>query len=838
MLKVTLAGLRAHRWRLAATVLATALGTAFMAGTLIFMNTLRSAFEDAFAQGDRGIAVAVTGSTTDPAHKFVPADLLTNVRSVSGVDAAAGRLVGDVGLAERNGHRIAGQGATLGVGVPADTRFNWIHIDEGRRPRTSNEIIIDRDTYQRLHAKIGDDFGVVTSKGVVRDFTLVGKADVGLDRRFETTSVIGFDMPTAAAVTGVHHFDEIDVIASPGTSPDSLRARVGAALRGQPVVLRTGSQKTQDDINALTNNTAVIEQGLIAFSTLSLLIAAMVIANTFRILTTQRRRESALLRCVGATRRQLFAAILTEAAIIATVASFLGLGLGVLIAAGLRMLFQHLGTPFPPAGLRMTASTVLMTLALGVLVTVVAAVLPARAAQRVAPVEALRTDAGRLTTRNRRRIRGLFAIAFVMAGAMTCIWSAAGGRGQLPAAVGGVIAFLGVMIAGPLTVPRLAQLIARPFLRVTGTPGSIASQNASRNPERTAATSATLTIGMTLVTLFGVLAASISADVHQSVSDNFPADYVVQATQKENVPPKVAERLRQDPRLAHVYEVRRSSDAAINGSDTDITGVPQDLLRAMRPKLISGSTSAFRNETVVLSATLAKSLHVHSGNTVALTGAGGPPRPLVVAAVYTGNLHASDAVITLSDFTLRYQTTGDDMVMVKARPGLSPTASRKALDAATADDPLLVVQDAANYEASLDATVNRLLDLLNGLLALAILISLIGITNTLGLAVIERRSELTLLRVLGLTRRQLRSTITLEGALVSVAGGAIGVACGVGWGWVLVRSTPDQIVTGVTVPFAQLLIYLAVTVVIGMVAATLPAHQAGRIEISTAMSDL
>jgi putative ABC transport system permease protein len=840
MLRVVLAGLRAHRVRLAMSAMAIVLGVGFVAGTLIFSDTAKAAFFAQFARQAAGVDAAVSPQRQAEgkgAGALVPAPVYDRLRSVGGAASVEGRMAAPVTLLARSGRPITdGESAGVGVDIPADPRFQVTTTVSGRLPRGPGEAVLDRDTAAREGLRAGGGVTVLGRGGARTPLRLVGIVDFGVRKDLGTGSVLGLRAADLTALTGVSGYTRVDLAAAPGVSEQALTDRARSAA-GPAYTVVTGERLAHDLADDVVHNIDSILLGLLMFAFVAVVVAALVIYNTFAILVAQRIRELALLRCVGATRRQILGAVLLEALAVAGAASIVGAAAGLGIAAALRAVFAAIGTAPPSGPLVVSGGGLALAAGLGVVATVLSALLPALSATRVTPVTALgAVPEGRVGSVTARAVRTVAALVAAAAGLGLAVAGLDRGRpGLYFEAAGGTVFFLGVLVAGPLLVGPLTRVIGWPGL-LAGVPGRLASANARRAPGRSATTTMALTIGVGLMTLFSVVAASAQTFAAAQIDKHYPVDYLVQALRtgdgadQPGVPPAVAAGLRALPELSSVAELRKHTPRSAGATGGVVAVDPAGYAAAYRPETLSGSLDRVRDGSGV--AAVATELRKRVGDTVTVDG-----RRLRVVAVFRGNLAGEQIVVSWADFARYYGPGDDDMVLVIARHGVGAGASRAALDRALADRPLVRVTAVASYKEQLSSAVDTVLALFGGLLGIAMIIALFGIANTLSLSVIERTRESALLRALGLTRRQLRLMLSAEALIMGIMGGTVGVAVGAGFGWTVSQTFMRPRGGGeVTYPIGQIALYLAIAAAAALLASVLPARRAARVPPAQALT--
>lgn len=570
--------------------------------------------------------------------------------------------------------------------------------------------------------------------------------------------------------------------------------------------------------------------GLLLFGLVAMLVAALVIYNTFNILVAQRAREMALLRCLGATRGQVFGSILLESATVGLLSSALGLLAGYGLGAATMAVLGALDAPLPTnASVALTPATMLSGLTLGLVVTVGAALLPARAATRVAPIAALRAQVEEQTFRT-GVVRVVIAALFLVAGLGAAGFGAlVMDPGQMVPLIvvmaGGALTFLAVLILGPVLVKPLSALIGWIPAKLFGVPGRLAVDNSGRNPRRAATTTVALTIGVTLMTLISVVTASTRETMTAKLDNQFPIDYQL-ATQERDaaVPRSVADDLRRSPDLASVVQIRRTK-AKISGKSVEVGTFSGPI----KTEMASGSMARLERGQVAVADHAAKQFGLRVGGTVAVRTAKAGTVTLRVVAVLDDGSSLPTLTVAEQPFEEYFGQVPDALVMVNIKDGVPAAQARKVVDAAAAAYPMVQVTSATEVRGQFDDTLDMMLMIITGLLGLAILISLLGIANTLSLSVHERTRESALLRALGLTRPQLRRMLSVEALVLGLIGALVGVVLGGAFGWAAMRAMIEG--AGFVVPVGQIALFVALSGLAGVLAAVLPARRAARASI-------
>ncbi len=839
MWKVTVKGLLAHKLRLALTAIAIVLGVTFVSGTFILTDTLHNTFTSLFGNIYQNIDFQVRGvaqfsaGTGEAVRNPVPESILASVRGVPGVEAASGSVQGYAQFVSRDGKAVSTGGApTLGLSFDPDSRISELRIVEGRAPTTSHDVVMDIGTAQKFGFAVGDRVRVLLA-GPPKTFTITGLARFGTADNLAGATLAAFTMPTAQAVLGDEgQFDAIDVVAAPGADKAAVEQGIARVLpRGVEVV--TGQTVADEQTSSIDQALSFFSTALLVFAFISLFVGAFTILNTFSIIVGQRTRELALLRIVGASRRQVFRSVLTEAAIVGLVSSIVGLGLGVVAAIGLVALLRGFGITLPTGPPVFEARTVVVALVVGVGVTVIAAVSPARRAVHIPPVAAITAQQVESDVPFRRRFIGGASVALL--GGVVLGVGLASPEIQL-VGVGAVGLFVGVAMLAPVVARPLSSIIGRPLARALGVAGKLGRENSMRSPRRTAQTASALMVGLALVAAISVLGASLSTSATSSIDGAVSADLIVSTA--DNTGPGT---------FSTTVPTVASAVPGVTGSSTVFGGQFEirrslEMLRAISTRNLSatiiihmtaGSPRALAAGDLLIDTSTADSDHLVVGQTVpvrfALTGRS----TMRIGGIYRPNALAGSYLVGGAFYLSHYRNPLPGAVLLRT-DGNPAVQTRVA--AALAPYPNVQVQSRAQFDKSQTAQVDQLLGLVYALLALAVLIALIGIVNTLMLSVFERTHEIGLLRAVGMRRRQVRTMIRSESVILSIFGAIIGIVIGTGLGVALVSSLRSQGISDTVVPVSSLVVFLVLSAVLGLLAATWPARRAANLDVLAAIA--
>jgi putative ABC transport system permease protein len=843
--KVALRGVLAHKLRLALTALSIVLGVGFVVGTYVLTDTINRTFTDLFSQTTKGIDVAVrtreafTGQAGEQ-RAPLPASVLGDVADVPGVQVAEGSMLGYAQFVGKDGDPVTTGGApTLGFSISEAPQLREAtSLRRGELPTAADDVVVDANTAGEHDFAVGDRVRILF-QGSPDEFTISGIIGFGTADNLAGATLAGFTPETAKRVLNrPDSFDEIDIVAASGVNADELRDRVAAAV-GPDYQVLTGGQLADESAKAVGQFTDFINYALLTFAFIALFVGSFLIVNTFSIILAQRTRELALLRCIGAGQGQVLGMVLIEALFIGLFAAVVGLGVGVLVAIGLRGVFATIGADLPAGGLVVEPRTIVVGLVVGLGVTLLASLIPALKAIRVPPVSALReqvitprTKAGWVRTSIGTLVT-LAGIAMLFAGLYVL-----DDNELIAIGAGAVVLFLGIAVLSPLVARPLARLLGWPFARWAGEPGVIARGNAMRSPRRTASTAAALMIGLALVSLVTIFADSIKRSVSNTLEETIAADYILTgpSVTSQGFSPELVTKLGEQDEIDSAAGLRLGV-AKIDGADQQLYGIdPAAYDRTVRTVTDAGRMTDLADGGIAVRADMAERNGWRVGDRVPITFPVGGEAEETVKAVYQDNEINGPLLLSLKDYERHYADQLDLIALVKASPGTSADVSRDAVERVVEGFPGVQVRDQAQYKEEQFRQINQLLVLFYLLLALAVVIAVIGIVNTLALSVLERVRELGLLRALGMTRSQLRSMIRWEAVIIAVLGAVLGLVVGVFLGWTLVRALSDQGINEFGLPVGSLLIFVAAAAVAGVLAAVLPGRRAARLDILRAIT--
>jgi len=831
MLKVTLRNLAAHKLRLVLTAVSVILGVAFVAGTLIFTDTMNRQFDEVFGGIGKNVAVYVRakpvvegGEELGEAARPVPARLLERLRRIEGVKDPVGNVAGYAAVVGKDGKAVGGNG-------PPQLGVNWVdggdyELAAGRAPRGPDEVVIDADTADKAGLRIGDRVQVVIN-GPPQRPRLVGLVDTG---HLMGATLVAWDTPTAQRLLlKPGQFSDI-TMGSSGPSERELRDRVAAVLPAGYEAL-TGTQMREEFKSDVDQLMSFFRTFLLVFALISIFVGAFIIFNTFSMLVAQRTRELALLRAIGASRRQITRAVIGEAVAVGVVGGTLGLAAG----AGLAVLLENVVGIDGAGGLVFTATPVIWAYAVGIGVTVVSAYFPARRAAKVPPVAAMRDEVA-LPQRSLRVRIGAGTVltaggATLMALGLTGV--KIGGNVMTPVGVGALLVFLGVAMLAPVISGPVVTVLGAAYPRVFGAVGRMAQRNALRNPRRTAATAAALMIGLALVTTVNVLGSSTRASLSQAIDAQLGADYIVQPQGQGVIDATAIKAISAVPGVRQAMPIY-DGNALINGKNSWFAAMDESALgSAVRMEVESGSTR-LGSAGMMVDTRVAAANDWQVGSKVPVRFADGRSETLTIVGIYAVNEMVGPRVIA-ADVYLEHALKPSPFA-VAVNTAATDAATLAALEQALKDYPTLQVQDQSGFKEAMSKEVDGLIGFLTALLTMSIIIAAVGVVNTLALSVIERTREIGLLRAVGTSRRQLRRMIRLESVVIALFGALLGIGIGVVFGWAIQRALSDEGLNVLSVPAGTLVVYLVVAAVIGVLAALWPAWRAGRMDVLKAIA--
>lgn len=843
----------AHKGRMALSAVAVLLSVAFVCGTLVFTDTMTTTFDKLFAVTSSDVTV----SPKPPAEgedgqmrgkpQVLPGSAVESVRKAEGVKSAEGGVFSTAVTVvnAKNENMGSTTGAPTIAGNWTENELKSMKITAGQAPRGPTEMMIDADTAEKHHLELGDELRTIAITGDLR-------AKISGIATFTVTNpgaaIVYFDTATAQQklLGAPGTYTHVNVTANDGVSDEQLKKNVAAALGADTYKLQTAKEAAaanKKDMGFLD----VMKYVMLGFAGIAFLVGIFLIFNTFSMLVAQRTREIGLMRAIGSDRSQINRSVLIEALLLGVVGSLAGVAAGVGLAVGLMKLMGQMGMHLSTGDLTVKWTTPVIGLVLGIVVTVVAAYVPARRAGKVSPMAALR-DAGTPGDRKAGVVRAVLGLVLTGIGGAALFLAAAAEKaaaGSLWLALGVLFTLIGFIVIGPLLAGVVVRVLAAPVLRPFGSVGRLAERNALRNPRRTGATAAALMIGLALVACLSVVGSSMVASATDELDRTVGADYIVGSDAMQPVMPQAEQAMRAVKGLDHVTAYREVSAkiTAPDGSSAqgDLSATDPTYAQDLRRKTLAGRhEDAYAPGAMSVGSLYADEHHVKVGDELTVAFTGGKTVRLKVAAITSDEGNIDKGVKYISTATAEANIPAEQlarpfMLMGKARPGQADSAYAE-LKSALAQYPQYTVRDQTDYKQNLKDQVGQLLNMVYGLLALAIIVAVLGVVNTLALSVVERTREIGLMRAIGLSRRQLRRMIRLESVVIALFGALLGLGLGMGWGATAQQLLALQGLKVLEIPWPTILGVFAGSALVGLFAALVPAFRAGRMNVLNAIA--
>ncbi|WP_088319021.1 ABC transporter permease [Kineosporia sp. R_H_3] len=842
MLRITLKSVRGHFVRFLLTAFAVMVGTGFVAGTFVLSDSIRATLDGLFNQASKGVDVVVRGTETGAAGQAssgraaLSLDLEKQLAAVPGVKRVVPDLQGTALIAGKDGTAVRSGGAP-GLGFFWDPQGQSFTLLDGRGPTKAGEVAVEKRTLELSGLAVGD-----TTQAVIgehrQSVTIVGEVKFGAGTTFGATAVL-VDAQTARTLFAPDgRVGDFQLEAADGTSEATLRAAVAKVLPADAEAI-TVTDFNEENQEALGTALGFITTFLLAFAGIALFVGAFIIYNTFAMIVAQRTRELALLRAVGASRPQVRRVVLGEAFVVGLVGSAVGIGFGVLVAAGAKAALRSFVGIDLSSDLPVDALTVATSLVVGTVVTMVGAYIPARRAARIAPVAAMRDDLS--IPAKGLRLRGTLGLSGLAVGAGLVVTGVTRDDiAWLLVGPGALLVVLGAIVAAPVIARPVIRVVAAPFAATLGVVGRLARENALRVPRRTATTASALMIGLALISALGVVAQSTKASVADLVAQEIRSDFVLSAGGGVAVPTSVGPAVAALPGVQSVadavgFGVRSSDGEDLGASAGTAKGLGDNFDITMR----SGSLDAIDRGEIIVNGDTAAEQGWTTGSKVSLAVGALGQKEYTVGGVYAPmQILATDIVVgeDLFEAAVPAAQRFNQGVFVKAAPGADLTALRAALVAEVKQFLVVSVEDGEEFQSTAAAGVNIILGILYALLLFSVVIAVLGIINTLALSVFERTREIGLLRAVGLRRRQLSGMITIEAVTTALFGALLGTALGVGLGVALQRGLKNQGLELLAIPWSTILVVLAASAFVGVMAAVLPTVRAVRLDILKAIA--
>src|SRR5215207_7614143 len=845
MVRMALRGLLARKLRSALTGFAVVIGVAFVSGTFIFTDTINASFTDLFERVSRGVDVDVTpkqvvegdfGGRTLP----LPDGTLAKVQAVDGVEVAQGNLETEVSICDDKGERVGGNGPPTVLFTHGDERFDPYTYVDGGPAEEPGQMTMDQATAEKGGWEVGDKV-LVAGRAEAKPYEVVGIGKIG-DQ--SSLGIGSLTMPLSEVQEIAQQpgqITEVVVAAEGGTSPEELKARIARAV-GDTAVVRTGKEQAEETAGDINESLGFLTTALLIFAGIAVFVGGFLIFNTFAVTVAQRSREFALLRTLGASRRQVLQSVIVETLIIGFAASVLGILGGLILAPGLRGLLASFGLELPSTGTVIEARTVIVGLAVGMIATLVSGFIPARRATHVQPVEAMR-EAETPGTRQVSRKRVATSAAVVTLGFAALLLGLFGGLSGGGAAgmtgLGMVVIIFGVALLAPVLVRPLARLLGRPFERSVA--GRLARENAERQPQRTAITASALMIGLALVVFTAIFAAGLSSSIDKVIDEQLSRSSLI-VTHDDGfspVPSAVGEALRDVPGVDTVSPMRFDEANVKGGGDSvPASGVePSTITQLFQPEFASGDVqtlASLRDDQMLADETYANEHGFKVGDTVQVTTPTGATIGYELAGLYDNQVGMlGQFVVTNASMSKDWNQPDDAFILVSGQG--QPDELEQAAAEALKPFPVAKAQTLAQFKDDQAAQVNQLLGLVYALLSLSVIVALLGIVNTLALAVHERTRELGLLRAVGMSKSQVRAMVRMESVITALIGAMLGLVLGIVFAVIVSRPLADEGFV-LTFPIVTLIVMAILAALAGVLAAIPPARRAAKVDVLRAVT--
>lgn len=845
MLELSLGRFFAHKFRLISTSLSVLIGVAFLAGSMILIDTLGESFDSLVTDINEGVDVVVRSedmieSGFNEVRGRIDESLVETVRGIDGVAAAEPGVEGYAQLIDTAGDPVGdpAQGApTIGVNWTDAEALRQVTLVDGSAPQAPNEIVVDRHTADDNGFAVGDSVTVLLQVPPEM-FTISGIVTFG-----ETDSLLGasltiFEFSTAQRVLGTPgKINSVTVAAQSGVSQEELSDRIAAAMPAGIETI-TGEESIDELQTDISDALGFFNTFMTIFALIALFVAAFIIYNTFSILVAQRTKETALLRALGAGRRQVIGAVLLEALLVGLIASGLGILGGLAVAEGLKQLLAGFGFEIPASGLVFEPSTAYNALIAGVLITAVSALIPAFRASRTSPLEALREASVDDSALSRSRmIFGVLWLAVSLGLLFLGLFTDAGQR-LFSIGLGAAGVFIAVAALGPVVARPFARIVGAPLARLRGLPGELAQENGMRNPQRTATTAAALMIGVGLVSAIAIFASSTTRSVDKIIDESVIGDLIIDSGSQGffGLSPDLAEEVNDLPEVEVATGVRLALTEVDGDSETILAFDTTTMDQLADVSLLQGVPADLGTNGLAVLDTEAEDRGWTIGSPVAIRFVDTGVQQFEVQVIYGEDQLVGPMFMSNEAYEANNEQVFDLSIYVLSNDSVPTEQFRSAVEQVAAPYPNADVLSLSELKQSVRDQVDQMLALVYALLALAIVIALIGIANTLALSIVERTREIGLLRSLGMTRSQLRATVRWESFLIALLGSTLGLIIGVFFGWAMVQALKDEGITELSIPPVQIAVVVLIAVVAGVLASLRPAARAAKLPILEAVS--
>lgn len=848
MFKVALKSLLGHKLRMFLTAFSIVIGVSFVAGSYIFTDSMSKTFNGIFENVYGSIDVTVRPKRADfaagSATLKLPANTIDAIKELPEVDQVEGQIGGIAQLVKVDGTPIGGNGPpSLGFSWNEVPVLNALRIKDGngRAPKAFGEVVIDANTSQKNALKLNDTV-LVQATGQAKEFTIVGIANFGETDSLAGATLAAFSIDQAESLFGYNdEFTEISMTARDGVSSEELQTAVAKVIP-ENLEAVTGQQQSSEQLDQLNQGLGFVTTALLAFAAVSIFVGSFIIQNTFRIIISQRSKELALLRAIGASRGQVIRMVLYEALLIAILASALGVVAGIGVSSTLRAAANSAGLGLPTGDLTIAARTIYVSFAVGIGVTLVSALAPAVKASRIPPVEAMRDIEMSRPNESLRRRALLGLLTSVGGGALMMIGLFKDVSKPLYyVGAGAAIIFIGVAILAPLLTALVSNIVGAPLVLRYKLIGKIARQNTKRSPRRSASTASALMIGVSLVVFASILASSIRASVDVIVADNFPGDLIISPKNQQGDPAmiRIPEAVADD--IAKLDEIELVSKSVIDyvdfgGSVRTIEAIdPEAFIEVANIGPVNNSYSELKKDTVYVYQETLTTLNKKVGDDLSVTYPDGQSKNVRISGSFS-EAYQTEYLLSNETYAAYFPPNGISYAVANIASGVDLNDAKAAINKVLESYPTAFVQDKNELVADARKQIDQVLALMTVLLAFAIFIAVLGITNTLTLSVSERTREIGMLRAVGMTRPQTRQMIRAESIIIAVFGALLGVILGIFFAWAFLQALEDQGFKAFSIPVIQILVYLLMAAFAGVIAAIAPSYKASRMNILRAIS--
>ncbi|EXU68214.1 membrane protein [Streptomyces sp. PRh5] len=852
VLKTSLRNFVAHKGRMALSAIAVLLSVAFVCGTLVFTDTTNATFDKLFASTASDVTVSPKGVSDNDTRqgriRTLPGSELARLKQVDGVKSVLGDATSQsITAADRDDNSIGSDTGAPTVGTNWDpTEKRSVEITSGHAPRGPTEVMVDADTAKNKKLKLGDEVRIIAIPGEFRA-KIVGIATFQVTNPGATLIYMDTDTAQRKLLGAPGVYSSYSLTAKAGVSHDQLKKNVVADL-GTGVKVQTkaeSSKEAEDDIGSFLD---VMKYAMLGFAGIAVLVGIFLIVNTFSMLVAQRTREIGLMRAIGSSRKQINRSVLIEALLLGVVGSILGVLGGVGLAVGLMKIMGSAGLHLSTDQLTVKATTPIVGIGIGVVVTVIAAYIPARRAGKISPMAALR-DAGTPADSKAGWIRGAIGTLLTAGGAASLVVAGNADKavdGSMFLGLGVVLTLIGFIVIGPLLAGLVVRVLATVVLRIFGPVGRLAERNALRNPRRTGATGAALMIGLALVACLSVVGSSMVASATDELDKSVGADFIVQSDTGQPITKGIADAVHRAKGLKHISEAKDIEGTKLTLPDgktvtKDLSAASPTYAEDLRTPVVEGDLSAaYGKDAMSVPEGFAKDHKVKKGDTLTVAFKEGRTAKLTVAAITSDDVSLDKGALYLNIATVeRYVPAklipADVMMLAQAKDGQEKQAYA-SLKSQLHHYPSVKVRDQTDYKKEVKDQVGQLLNLVYGLLALAIIVAVLGVVNTLALSVVERTREIGLMRAIGVSRRQMRRMIRLESVVIALFGALLGLGLGMGWGTTAQKLLALEGLKTLEIPWSTIITVFIGSAVVGLIAALVPAFRAARMNVLNAIA--